>query len=220
MKLINPILLTLNNTLHIKADNLEPVEVDSSCVDELEEIIIKKWSSDRITSLTFDNYLKEGINISELSDRIEVRDTEIDVNERKELFHKMHPNKTVADFAHKKGQTTNSIQSQFHNIFDEANVPTNKLKAFLLPEKEDKCDGKCVPNECLCEWEDMTKEQVKAEALPSITEKYGKSFEKSYTIEEIEKAINGVKLVPHYDEILKIIKKQILNNLKKLTNTY
>lgn len=41
-----------------------------------------------------------------------------------------------------------------------------------------------------------------------------------YPIEEIEKAINGVKLVPHYDEILKIIKKQILNNLKKLTNTY
>jgi hypothetical protein len=72
MKLINPILLTLNNTLHIKADNLEPVEVDSSCVDELEEIIIKKWSSDRITSLTFDNYLKEGINISELSDRIQI----------------------------------------------------------------------------------------------------------------------------------------------------
>ena len=211
MKLINPILLTLNNTLHIKADNLEPVEVDSSCVDGILLSIDHK-----IPQFS----LSEGINISELSDRIEVRDTEIDVNERKELFHKMHPNKTVADFAHKKGQTTNSIQSQFHNIFDEANVPTNKLKAFLLPEKEDKCDGKCVPNECLCEWEDMTKEQVKAEALPSITEKYGKSFEKSYTIEEIEKAINGVKLVPHYDEILKIIKKQILNNLKKLTNTY
>jgi len=176
MKLINPILLTLNNTLHIKADNLEPVEVDSSCVDELEEIIIKKWSSDRITSLTFDNYLKEGINILELSDMIQ--------------------------------------------IVRDVNCPLGSPKAFLLHEKEDKCDGKCVPNECLCEWEDMTKEQVKAEALPSITEKYGKSFEKSYTIEEIEKAINGVKLVPHYDEILKIIKKQILNNLKKLTNTY
>ena len=207
----NLTLISINNTLHIKADNLEPVEVDSSCVDGILLSIDHK-----IPQFS----LSEGINISELSDRIEVRDTEIDVNERKELFHKMHPNKTVADFAHKKGQTTNSIQSQFHNIFDEANVPTNKLKAFLLPEKEDKCDGKCVPNECLCEWEDMTKEQVKAEALPSITEKYGKSFEKSYTIEEIEKAINGVKLVPHYDEILKIIKKQILNNLKKLTNTY
>lgn len=172
MKLINPILLTLNNTLHIKADNLEPVEVDSSCVDGILLSIDHK-----IPQFS----LSEGINISELSDRIEVRKI----------------------YVHKRESLNNFV-----------------YRAFLLPEKEDKCDGKCVPNECLCEWEDMTKEQVKAEALPSITEKYGKSFEKSYTIEEIEKAINGVKLVPHYDEILKIIKKQILNNLKKLTNTY
>ena len=167
MKYKNLTLITINNTLHIKADNLEPVEVDSSCVDGILLSIDHK-----IPQFS----LSEGINISELSDRIQ--------------------------------------------IVRDVNCPVGSPKAFLLPEKEDKCDGKCVPNECLCEWEDMTKEQVKAEALPSITEKYGKSFEKSYTIEEIEKAINGVKLVPHYDEILKIIKKQILNNLKKLTNTY
>lgn len=63
MKLINPILLTLNNTLHIKADNLEPVEVDSSCVDGILLSIDHK-----IPQFS----LSEGINISELSDRIEL----------------------------------------------------------------------------------------------------------------------------------------------------
>ena len=158
MKLINPILLTLNNTLHIKADNLEPVEVDSSCVDELEEIIIKKWSSDRITSLTFDNYLKEGINISELSDRIQ--------------------------------------------IVRDVNCPVGSPKAFLIPEKEDKETIKTFT---------ITQTELTGVLINGV---------RYYPIEEIEKAINGVKLVPHYDEILKIIKKQILNNLKKLTNTY
>lgn len=67
----NLTLITLNNVLHIKADNLEPVEVDSSCVDEIRELVYIKFYLS--FNLLFNNYLKKGINISELSDRIEVR---------------------------------------------------------------------------------------------------------------------------------------------------
>lgn len=143
MKLINPILLTLNNTLHIKADNLEPVEVDSSCVDELEEIIIKKWSSDRITSLTFDNYLKEGINISELSDRIQ--------------------------------------------IVRDVNCPVGSPKAFLIPEKEDKC--KCFRLGEGSKWQTYNCE-IHNENLNECLEIVDK---KSYTIEEIKEALKSTK---------------------------
>lgn len=159
MKYKNLTLITINNTLHIKADNLEPVEVDSSCADELSDLVFKgtKWF---IKGKTNDKYyLQKGVDISELSDRIEVRKI----------------------YVHKRESLNNFV-----------------YRAFLLPEKEDKCDGKCVPNECLCEWEDMTKEQVKAEALPSITEKYGKSFEKSYTIEEIKETLR--KYIKHVDD--------------------
>ena len=149
MKLINPILLTLNNTLHIKADNLEPVEVDSSCVDGILLSIDHK-----IPQFS----LSEGINISELSDRIQ--------------------------------------------IVRDVNCPVGSPKAFLIPEKEDKETIKTFK---------ITQTELTGVLINGV---------RYYPIEEIEKAINGVKLVPHYDEILKIIKKQILNNLKKLTNTY
>ncbi len=69
------ILITINNTLHIKADNLEPVEVDSSCVDEIRELAYIKYFEDELTyQHKFSFHLKQGINISELSDRIELRE--------------------------------------------------------------------------------------------------------------------------------------------------
>lgn len=73
MKYKNLTLITINNTIHIKADNLEPVEVDSSCVDYLTYLAFKdiKWYIHGITNPKY--YLHKGINISELSDRIEVR---------------------------------------------------------------------------------------------------------------------------------------------------
>ena len=76
MKYENLTLITLNNVLHIKADNLEAVEVDSSCVDELSDLVFKdtKWF---IKGKTNDKYyLSRGVDISELSDSIEVRDFE------------------------------------------------------------------------------------------------------------------------------------------------
>ena len=74
MKLQNPILITLNNTLHIKADNLEPVEVDSSCVRELEtEAGFIFGRTETLTLRGFYDAICKGLGISELSDRIEVR---------------------------------------------------------------------------------------------------------------------------------------------------
>lgn len=145
----NLTLISINNTLHIKADNLEPVEVDSSCVDGILLSIDHK-----IPQFS----LSEGINISELSDRIQ--------------------------------------------IVRYVNCPVGSPKAFLIPEKEDKETIKTFT---------ITQTELTGVLINGV---------RYYPIEEIEKAIDGVKLVPHYDEILKIIKKQILNNLKKLTNTY
>lgn len=71
MKLINPTLITINNTLHIKADNLEHVEVDSGSAYKIDIIMRNK------TTLSANNYeyqLLKGIPLpQELSDRIEVR---------------------------------------------------------------------------------------------------------------------------------------------------
>ena len=70
----NLTLITLNNTLHIKADNLEPVEVDSSCIDNLiDDVWFEKRKTRLINEIPNAINLMEGINISELSDRIEVR---------------------------------------------------------------------------------------------------------------------------------------------------
>lgn len=73
-----------------------------------------------------------------------------------------------------------------------------------------------------CDFEDATDEQVKAEALPSLTAKYGKSFEKSYTIGEIEKEVNRVKElfrtnIDAYGKPKQIMSTldSIINNLKK-----
>ena len=158
MKLNNPILITLNNTLHIKADNLEPMEVDSSCTSELETIISKYYRSRQgFRDSTMARDLFEGLPISELLDRIEVRKI----------------------YAHKRESLNNFV-----------------YRAFLLPVKEDITDS-------LKERKD-------------IEDAYRKQFgiEKSYTIEEIEKAIrkeNDNCGQPLTDKSID----EIINNLKK-----
>lgn len=144
----NLTLITLNNTLHIKADNLEPVEVDSSCIDNLiDDVWFEKRKTRLINEIPNAINLMEGINISELSDRIEVRNC------------------------------TKYINTESYS------VPVVCKRAFLLPVKE-WADTKDFT------WKDATEEEIQSEALPSLTEKYGKSFEKSYTIEEIKNAIS------------------------------
>jgi HD superfamily phosphohydrolase len=153
MKLQNPILITLNNTLHIKADNLEPVEVDSSCKSQL---LTLAFNVGKHTINTF-YVLKEGqgINISELSDRIEVREIKV-------------------------------------NAYNKSSTAFIK-RAFLLPVKEDITDS-------LKERKD-------------IEDAYRKQFgiAKSYTIEEIEKAIDSLGK----NWKMPKIKEAIINNLKK-----
>jgi hypothetical protein len=78
--------------------------------------------------------------------------------------------------------------------------------------KETKCDGTCADNECICEevrrqeWMEKMKNRSVC-ALPK----------KSYTIEEVEKAIvdayNNNRIWWTWDSI----KKQIINNLKTKT---
>ena len=79
-------LISVNNTLYIKADNLEPVEVDSSCTSEirkLSQIKYKKAFGARIGEIEYYYALQEqGISISELSDRIEVKPIQILVNDK------------------------------------------------------------------------------------------------------------------------------------------
>jgi hypothetical protein len=130
MKLINPILQTINNTLHIKADNLEAVEVDSSCVDELSDLVFKdtKWF---IKGKTNDKYyLSRGVEISELSDRIFIS-------------RKWKP---LTDFCNDCGSGTH--KNQCDNA--DSGCIHFTSKAFLLPVKETKCDGTCADNECIC----------------------------------------------------------------------
>lgn len=147
MKYENPILIIINNTLHIKADNLEPVEVDSSCVKQLEELVYP--------TAAFRGALPTGINIQELSDRIEVRT--IEVGDKVRQF---------------------TIQ-----------------RAFLLPEKED------------LSWNDMSKEEVNEEALPSLSAKY--------SIEEIETAVKE-EINKYFGITMReSVTKAIISNLKK-----
>ena len=64
--------------------------------------------------------------------------------------------------------------------------------------KENKCDGTCADNECICD--DLQ------ECLEIVDKK-------SYTIEEIERAIDK-----HFEDSIyrtEHIKKSIINNLKK-----
>lgn len=167
MKYENLILITLNNTLHIKADNLEAVEVDSSYVDELTKFSQKNYISNSLGYLhkTWHDDILIGINISELSDRIEVRN--IKINSKEPL----------------------GIGYRHFKI--------DVKRAFLLPVKENKCDGTCADNECICD--DLQ------ECLEIVDKK-------SYTIEEIERAIEE-----HFDKGIyrtEHIKQSIINNLK------
>lgn len=79
----------------------------------------------------------------------------------------------------------NHLQSEIDQLQEELD--------YLLPKKENKCDGTCADNECICD---------ELEELLDIVDK------KSYTIEEIEKAIDDLGFI--YD-----LKKAIINNLKK-----
>jgi hypothetical protein len=164
MKYENPILITLNNTLHIKADNLEAVEVDSSCAFDLKIYVHKKYFRNlkKGEYAGVSNELEKGINISELSDRIEVRDVKINSKEPLGIGYR-------------------------HFKIDVKRV-------FLLPVKENKCDGTCADNECICD--DLQ------ECLEIVDKK-------SYTIEEIEKAIDDLGFI--YDNV----KEAIINNIKK-----
>lgn len=75
MKLINPILITINSDIHIKANNLDPVRVDDSCVDKLiDDVLFEKRKTRLLNEIPNAINLLEGINISELADRIEVKD--------------------------------------------------------------------------------------------------------------------------------------------------
>lgn len=70
----NLTLITLNNTLHIKADNLEAVEVDSSCDSELKQLIGKaylKAGGWLRCGLTLEEFKKDGVKIPKrMADRI------------------------------------------------------------------------------------------------------------------------------------------------------
>lgn len=160
----NLTLITLNNTLHIKADNLDAVEVDSSCVDELSDLVFKdtKWF---IKGKTNDKYyLQKGVDISELADRIEVRD----------------------------------------------NIMWENKRAFLLPSKEDEC--KCFRLGEGSPWQTYNC-KIHNENLKECLEIVDK---KSYTIEEIERAIDETmpnKYSMAWDN--ERFKKLFFNNLKK-----
>lgn len=176
MKLTNPILITLNNVPHIKADNLEPVEVDSSCVDKLiDDVWLEKRKTRLLNEIPNAINLMEGINISELSDRIEVREERI--------------------LLAKSGGYKEGSEIKPATII-EGNPYKITYKAFLLPVKE---EGSTMVNGTPQWLTDPTK--VKA----NIT------FEKSYTIEEIEKAIEESNVIGDKQ----YLKSEIINNLKK-----
>ena len=163
MKLINPILITLNNTLHIKADNLDKeIEVDSSCVDKLiDDVWLEKRKTRLLNEIPNAINLMEGINISELSDRIEVNNTVLDIVDEKWVYVK---------------------------------------RAFFLPVKEDNQIHNCP----------TCGSQVE---IKGNTTMYYQPI-KSYTIDEIEKAIrkeNDNCGQPLTDKSID----EIINNLKK-----
>jgi hypothetical protein len=176
MKLINPILITLNNTLYIKADNLEPVEVDSSCAFDLKIYVHKKYFRNlkKGEYAGVSNELEKGINISELSDRIFIS-------------RKWKP---LTDFCNDCGSGTH--KNQCDNA--DSGCIHFTSKAFLLPVKECKCfrlgEGS--------KWQTYL-----CDIHNEIVDK------KSYSIEEIEKAIDDLGFI--YDNV----KEAIINNLKK-----
>lgn len=179
MKYENLTLITLNSVLHIKADNLEAVEVDSSCIDELTKFSQKNYISNSLGYLhkTWHDDILIGINISELSDRIFIS-------------RKWKP---LTDFCNDCGSGTH--KNQCDNA--DSGCIHFTSKAFLLLEKEVKCDGTCADNECICD--DLQ------ECLEIVDKK-------SYSIEEIEKAIDKL---PFSQVLRNTIKVDVKNNLKK-----
>ncbi len=177
MKLQNPILITLNNVPHIKADNLEPVEVEQHSANEIYVLHLGCTFLDNVAKKNqIKRELKQGIPLpQELSDRIEVREERI--------------------LLAKSGGYKEGSEIKPATII-EGNPYKITYKAFLLPVKE---EGSTMVNGTPQWLTDPTK--VKA----NIT------FEKSYTIEEIEKAIEESNVIGDKQ----YLKSEIINNLKK-----
>jgi hypothetical protein len=203
MKLINPTLITLNNVPHIKADNLEPVEVDSSSINEL----LNYTKKDRLGitgNLSSGWYIdiEKGIHISELSDRIEVREKRI-------LLAKSG--------GYKEGLMVNPA------TFIDGKPYKVTHKAFLLPAKEDKVSSKEIEMATKF-WNNVDNSYSKYKigefecrypqcaCTTKCTHYKNTNTEKSYTIEEIEKAID-MSVLENYQ--IEILKREIINNLKK-----
>lgn len=163
MKLQNPILITLNNVPHIKADNLEPVEVEQHSANEIYVLHLGCTFLDNVAKKNqIKRELKQGIPLpQELSDRIEVREERI--------------------LLAKSGGYKEGSEIKPATII-EGNPYKITYKAFLLPEKEDEL-----------------------RELLEIVDK------KSYTIEEIEKAIEESNVIGDKQ----YLKSEIINNLKK-----
>lgn len=173
MKLTNPILITINNTLHIKADNLEAVEVDSSCEPELCLAVGFHAFNPTLKMQLLDTLIERGIPLpQEIADRIEVREI------TKWIEHETDP------------------------------YPIVFRRAFLLPVKEDNGFTCSHPN---CQCTAFCTHYKQPEIYPLTNTEVTFNTEKSYTIEEIEKAID-MSVLENYQ--IEILKREIINNLK------
>lgn len=222
MKLTNPILITLNNVPHIKADNLEAVEVDSSCDSELKQLIGKaylKAGGWLRCGLTLEEFKKDGVKIPKrMADRIFIS-------------RKWKP---LTNFCNDCGSGTHK------NECDNADSGCIHFtsKAFLLPAKEDNevSFGKYTIADVgeTIEWEySGNKYQAKVSAINREEYHYcvyvpylgGQDLipfdnativiEKSYTIEEIEMA-NRIIIQDLHEKNTELTKEvEILEEWKK-----
>lgn len=78
-----------------------------------------------------------------------------------------------------------------------------EMQWHLLPEKKLERED--------YRWQDMSPEEVKAEASPSLSVKYKNSLDKLYSIEQIEKAIEDIAFKEMFVDV---IKRQVIKNLK------
>lgn len=90
---------------------------------------------------------------------------------------------------------------------DNGTYVGTETHAFLLPEKEDKCDGTCAPKECICE-------EVKRQELKEFGEKMFLENNRLYSIGDIEKAIEKTYITIQSPIFIERIKKAIIKNLK------
>ena len=197
MKYNNLILITLNNTLHIKADNLEPVEVDSSLWDFLyHNPHTWNWNADLST-----------INVDHLLDRIEVRE--------ETTHHKSDVVKTYKAFL----LPVKEIDDSLNVVLDNQHEKEDLLPDFDSPRNwtEDYTheNGNYI-NRCSNCKEGFfgNKRRFICKECDSKAIHIQFTNKKSYTIEEIEKAIrkeNDNCGQPLTDKSID----EIINNLKK-----